>query len=234
MIKSYLKLLGYFIAFVAIGAVTAFLIFKVINFDKSGEVPSLVGKSITEAAELLNSRKLFLTVEGKKYHDEIAEGYIIEQNIQPGEKVQIGTEIGVIISKGPEMYSLPSFEGQPLEDAKLTLLNLGIKLNKVTWVHSDTVKKGHIIAQRPLPGNRESNEINFLVSLGPYKVSYRCPSFVNMTIEDARILARELGIKLEEKESGSRVIFQKPEEGAIITKGDTVEVTLGRGWGMWF
>jgi serine/threonine-protein kinase len=234
MIKTYFKLFVYFIAFVAVGAVTTFLVLKVINFDRSGEVPLLVGKSVTEAAELLNRRKLFLTVEGKKYHDEIPEGYIVKQNIDPGEKVQIGTEVGVIVSKGPEMYSMPSFEGQPLEDAKLTLINLGIKLNKVTWVHSDTVEKGNIIAQRPLPGNRESNEINFLVSLGPYNVSYRCPSFVNMTVEDARILARELGIKLLERKTGSRVIFQKPEEGAIINKGDTVEVTLGRGWGMWF
>ena len=77
-----------------------------------------------------------------------------------------------------------------LEDARLTLINLGIKIRKLTWVHSDTIKKGRIIAQRPLPGNIASNEINFLVSLGHYAVSYKCPSFVNMTIEDAKMLAR--------------------------------------------
>jgi beta-lactam-binding protein with PASTA domain len=85
-----------------------------------------------------------------------------------------------------------------------------------------------------LPGKIESNEINFLVSLGPYEVSYRCPSFVNMTVDDARLLADELGIKLIEKDRGSKVIFQKPEAGTVIKKGDSVEVKLGRGWGMWF
>jgi beta-lactam-binding protein with PASTA domain len=116
----------------------------------------------------------------------------------------------------------------------LTLINLGIKISKITWIHSDTVKKGWIIAQRPLPGNIESNEINFLVSMGHYAVSYKCPAFVNMTTEDARMLAGELGVKLNEKEEGGRVIDQKPAPGTIIKKGDSVEVVLGRGWGMWF
>ena len=54
-----------------------------------------------------------------------------------------------------------------------------------------------------------------------------------MTIDDARILAKELGIILVEKDSGSKVIFQKPEAGVVIHNGESVEVKLGRGWGMW-
>lgn len=234
MIKNFFKICGYFIAFVALGAAAAFLVFKIVNFDKTGEVPLLVGKNVTEAAELLNTRKLFLSIEDKDYNEEIPEGLIIEQKIEPGKKAEVGTEVKVIVSRGQEIYSMPSFEGQPLEDAKLTLINLGMKVKKVTWVHSDSVVKGRIIAQRPLSGNISGNEINFLVSLGAYSVTYRCPSFVDMTADDARVLARELGIKLIEKESGSRVVFQKPEAGAIINKGDSVEIKLGRGWGMWF
>ncbi len=224
----------YSVSFLALGAVAAFLVFRLVNYDKTGEVPPIEGKSVTEAAEMLNKRKLFLSIDGKEYHEKIREGHIISQKIKPGEKIKAGSDVGVVVSTGQEMYSMPSFEGQPLEDAKLTLTNLEMKIRKVTWVHSDSVPKGQIIAQRPLSGNITGNEINLLVSLGPYKVSYRCPSFVNMTIDDARILAKELGITLIEKEAGSRVIFQKPEAGAVIRNGDSVEVKLGRGWGMWF
>lgn len=232
--KNFLKLTFFFISFIVVGIVATYLVYQIITKDKTGEVPDLAGKSITEAAELLNERKLFVRIEDKSSHEEVPEGHIISQNIVPGERIDAGTEVGVVVSLGPEMYSMPSFEGQVLEDAKLTLLNLGMKIKKVTWVHSDTVDKGRIIAQRPLSGNIQSNEINFLVSLGPYEVSYKCPSFVNMTADDARMLAEELGITLIEKEKGSRIIFQKPEAGAIISKGDSVEVKLGRGWGMWF
>lgn len=232
--KNYFRLLFYTLTFIAAGAAAAFFVYKILNFDKTGEVPELAGKSISEASELLNKRKLFLNIGGKEYHDEIKEGHIIKQDVEPGKEIPVGTEINVVVSQGPEIYSMPSFEGQALEDARLTLINLGMKIRKITWVHSDTVKKGRIIAQRPLPGNITSNEINFLVSLGHYEVSYKCPSFVNMTIEDAKMLAMELGIQLKEKEKGGRVIFQKPEADAIVRRGDTVEVTLGRGWGMWF
>jgi len=232
--KNFIKLFAYFISFVAVGAVAVVLILEVVNFDETREVPLLVGKNITDAAELLNKKNLFLNIERKEHHEEIMEGNIISQNIEAGQKVRVGSEIGVVVSKGSAIYSMPSFEGQRLEDAKLTLANLGIQIKKITPVHSDTVEKGRIIAQRPLPGNIDSNEIHFLVSLGPYEVSYRCPSFVNMTADDARMLAGELGIQLSEKGQGSRIIFQKPEAGAEVQKGDSVEVTLGRGWGMWF
>jgi serine/threonine-protein kinase len=234
MLKNIFKILFYSVAFIAVGAAAAFLVYKILNFDSTGEVPVLVGKSISEASELLNKRKLFLNIEGKEHNDEVPEGYIIKQDVEPGKDIPVGIEVNVFVSRGPEMYSMPSFEGQLLEDAKLTLINLEMKIRKVTRVHSDTVKKGRIIAQRPLPGNIDSNEINFLVSLGHYAVSYKCPSFVNMTIEDARMLSKELGIKLIEKEKGNKVIFQKPEADALISRGDTVEITLGRGWGMWF
>jgi serine/threonine-protein kinase len=232
--KNSFKLLTYFIAFVALGSAAVLLVFKVVNFDETSEVPSMVGKSVTEAAEMLNKRQLFLNIERKEHHEEVMEGGIIAQSIEAGQDVRIGSEVGVVVSRGTEIYSMPSFEGQLLDDAKMTLVNLGIEIKKITPVHSDTVDEGKIIAQRPLPGNIDSNEIHFLVSLGPYEVSYRCPSFVNMTADDARILARELGIKLAEKGKGSRIIFQKPEAGVSVKKGDSVEVTLGRGWGMWF
>lgn len=234
MMKKYLKITGYFISFLVLGAVAAFLVFKIVGSDKTGEVPLLEGKSLTEAAEYLNKNQLFLSVQGKEYHKEIPEGRIISQKIKPGERVKAGTYVEVVVSSGQETYSLPSFEGQMLEDAKLTLNNLGIKIKKVTSVHSDSAAKDMIIAQRPLSGNTVGNEINFLISLGPYTRTYRCPPFVNMTIDDARKLAGELGIELTEKDSGSRVIFQKPEAGAVIKNGDSVEVRLGRGWGMWF
>lgn len=234
MIRNFFRIVMYLAAFLATAALAMFLVMKVINVDETGKVPQLEGTSLTEAKELLHKRKLFIKVIGREHHSEIREDHIIKQNIGAGEEVQIGTEVGVFVSSGPELYTMPSFEGQSLDDAKLTLANLGIKIRKITWVHSDAVEKGWIIAQRPLPGNIESNEINFLVSMGHYAVSYRCPAFVNMTAEDARTLARELGVTLKEKESGGRVIDQKPAPGTTIKKGDSVEVVLGRGWGMWF
>jgi serine/threonine-protein kinase len=234
MARTYLKLLFYCLTFIALGVAAAYLYSQIKGFEDIRKVPLLVGKNLSEVTELLQKERLLMNIEDKMYNEEIEEGYIVKQSVAEGKQVRAGTEISVIVSKGTEIYTMPLFEGQLLEEAKLTLLNLGIKVGKVTMVHSDSVDRGKIIAQRPLPGNFDSNEINFLVSRGSYDVSYKCPSFVNMTIDDARILAGELGILLIEKDKGSRIIFQKPEAEGIIKKGGSVEVTLGRGWGMWF
>lgn len=230
MIKTILKILLFVIIFAALGAGGAYLFFEKIHFDKKGEVPSLEGKSLSEATVLLAQRKLSLDVTDRSFDANIPEGYIVKQLVNAGEKIKPGSAVGVIVSKGrgQEMFSMPSFEGQRLEDAKLTLTNLNIGLGKVTLVHSDTADKDVIISQRPLPGNTTDNEINFLVSLGPYDVFYKCPQFVKMTIDDARKLTDKLGIRLIEQEEGIRISAQKPAAGEIIKKGDAVEVTLGR------
>ncbi|MEW6599551.1 MAG: PASTA domain-containing protein [Nitrospirota bacterium] len=229
-----MKITGYSLSLLLLVIAGALLVFKIVGADKAGVVPVLIGKGLVEAEENLKKNKLSLRIQGKEYHGEIPEGRITRQNIGPGKRVEPGTYVEVVVSRGQEIYSLPSFEGQMLEDAKLTLNNLGIRIKKITSVHSDSAEKGMVIAQRPLPGNTAANEINFLVSLGPFTRTYSCPSFVNMTIEDARKLAAELGIELLERDRGSKVIFQKPVAGAVIQNGDSVEVKLGRGWGLWF
>ncbi|GAB4545342.1 MAG: hypothetical protein Fur0020_14430 [Thermodesulfovibrionia bacterium] len=229
-----IRWLLYIIGMIIISVSVIILSMRLIGYNKTVEVPRLIGKDINEVKRSLATNGLSLEIDDEVYNAEFPKGSVIRQDIEPGRRVKRGSEIKVVISKGVEVFSMPSFEGQVLDEAKLTVLNLGLNIGRVTWVHSDTIEKGRIIAQRPLPGNVKENEVNFLVSLGPYDVSYRCPSFVNMTIDDARRLADLLGIKLLEKDEGSRIIFQKPEAGAIIKRGDTVEVTLGKGWGFWF
>jgi serine/threonine-protein kinase len=234
MIRNYLKILLYLFGLVAVASIAVFLVFELVRLDRHVDVPLLIGKSVDEAENLLSGSELVLQVEGKEYHPEIPERKIIRQDIEPGESVERGASVKVFVSRGAEVFSMPSFEGQLLEEVKLTLANLGMELGKITRVHSDSVMEGGIIAQRPLPGYVGSNKVNFLVSIGRYKVSYKCPSLVNMSIRDARDITEALGLKLKEHKRGARIIFQKPEAGTIMSQGDTVEVTLGRGWGLWF
>ena len=234
MIKNFLKILFYLSGFAAVCIIAAFLFFELIGFDRQVNVPLITGKSVHEAEDLLSGSKLTLKVEGEAHDPEMPVGYIIRQDVKSGKSVKPGTQIKVLVSMGVEVFSMPSFEGQQLGEVKLTLSNLDMEIGKITRVHSDTVEKGGVIAQRPLPGYVGSNKVNFLVSRGRYKVSYKCPSLINMSLDDARGLTEALGLKLVELKKGGRVIFQKPEAGTVMKWGDAVEVTLGRGWGLWF
>lgn len=234
MIKHYLRILVYLVGFSVICIIVVFLFLELVDFDREVEVPLLTGKGMREANDLLKNRKLSLKIEGEGHDPEIPVGNIIRQDIKPGERVKRGTDIKVILSRGSEIFSMPSFEGQKLDEVKLTLANLELEIGKITRVHSDRVEKDMIIAQRPLPGYVGSNQVNFLVSAGLYERSYKCPSFINMSLADAKDLAEVLGLRLTISDEGSKIIFQKPEAGTIMHWGDSVEVKLGRGWGLWF
>lgn len=234
MFKNALRLTVYFAGFIIAGAFGAFLFFKLIHFSGTAEVPALIGKSVPDATMLLKNSGLSLEVQGGDYHVNIPQGFIISQDIRHGERIEKGGSVKVYISKGKATFVVPYLEGMDVEDVKLTLSNAGLEIGKTTWVHSDTQEKNRIIAQRPLQGYSDSNKVNLLVSMGPYEVSYKCPSFVKMTVDEARIMAKNLGLELIEKESGSMVMFQKPEAGSIIKRGESVEITLGRGGSFWF
>lgn len=234
MFKNLFRLALYFLGFVALGAAAAFLVFKLAGFDESVTVPSLTGKSMSEAGDILAERGLSLEIGGEGYDEKIPQDHIVSQDILPDSEVKKGSSIIVVVSRGKEVYSVPYFEGMYLKDVKFTLKKLNMEIGKITKIHSDTVKKGRVITQRPLPGHFSDNKVNLVVSLGPYDVFYKCPSFIDMTLSEAKGLAEQLGIELIKRETGRVIIFQKPEAGASVKKGDSVEVTLGRGSGFWF
>lgn len=233
--KNILRLFLYILVFIGVGAVAAYLVFQLIDQNETVKAPLLVGKSIGDATRLLETHGLSLEVEGEDYDPEIPPDYIVSQDIKEGENLKKGASIRVVISsENSQQYAIPYLEGMDINDVRLTLTRSGMEIGKVSLVHSDSVEKNRVIAQRPLPGHSGEKTVNLVVSLGPYVVSYTCPSFVNLTIKEARRLARTLGLKLVEKDEGRVIVFQKPEAGAIVQKGETIEVTLGRGRGFWF
>ncbi|MEF9438192.1 MAG: PASTA domain-containing protein, partial [Candidatus Mariimomonas ferrooxydans] len=186
MLKNSFRLMLYFLGFVVIGGIAALLFFKLVNFDRTVAVPSLIGKSIPDAERFLKDKELSLVIEGEGYDLEIPRDYIIRQDIKQGEKVESGTVIKIFVSKGTAMFTIPYFEGMDINDVELTVKRSGIEIGKITRVRSDTVEKDRVITQRPLPGYFSDNKVNLVVSLGPYDVSYRCPLFVDMTVIEAR------------------------------------------------
>ena len=61
------------------------------------------------------------------FSSEYGPGQIISQNIQPGTTVTAGTEISVVVSKGPDSVPLPDYTGQTAEGYIRELSELGIK-----------------------------------------------------------------------------------------------------------
>src|SRR4030042_401652 len=216
----------YMLAFILLGLIFGYLTFKVLSFSRTVEVPDLYGKSPLESNKLLTRNGLYLKIEGEDYDPAVPPGNILRQDVPAGNKVKERRGIKVVISKGPRVKSVPMLVNETLLNADPMLLQKGLKIAKVIMVHSDTVEKDRIVAQKPGPDERVSDHITVLVSLGPYDVIYHCPDFKGMSFEQEKDIIKKLNLKIETEGSGEEIETQKPEPGRRVKAGDTIYLKL--------
>lgn len=224
--NSILRIPLFFVLFIALGLVFGFLTFKVLSFSRTVEVPGLSNLTMVEANDALSKAGLYLKIEGEDFDSTVPSGHIVRQDVPAGNKVKEKRAIRVVISKGPRVQSLLSLVSMSLPDAEAALLQQGLRIGKVVYVHADNVEKGRIVAQKPEPDEKLSEQITVLVSLGPHEVSYFCPDFANKQLDQAKELAVKLGVVLETTGSGTVVDAQRPKPGTVIRSGDKIYLEL--------
>lgn len=225
-IDKFIKIPIYVFAFILLGLVFGFLTFKLLSFSRTVQMPELNGKSLVEANRLLTDIGLYIKIEGEDYDAAIPRGNIIKQDIPAGNKVKERRGIKVVISKGPRVRSVPMIVNDSITNAETTLLQKGLKIGKVIMVHSDIVEKDKIISQKPEPNEQVSDTVTVLVSQGPYDKIYICPDFIDMPLEQAKILIKKLNLTSVTEGSGEMIEAQRPDPGKQIKAGDTIYLKL--------
>ncbi len=210
------------VAFIFLGLVFGYITFNILSFSRTVAVPSLANMSLVEANETLTRAGLYLKIEGEDYDSVVQTGKIVRQDVPAGNKVKERRAIKVIVSKGPKVLSVPVLVGETLADAESVLIQKGLRIGKVITVHADAVEKGRIVAQRPEPDENMADAITVLVSAGPHEISYSCPDFVNKPLEEAKELAKKMGLLVETRGQGTIVSGQKPRPGTSVRSGETI------------
>ena len=68
--------------------------------SKQRTLPEIEGKSVSEASQLITAQRL-VPVQTSEFSKEFAEGVVIGyKNYKPGEKLEYGSEVTIVISKG--------------------------------------------------------------------------------------------------------------------------------------
>lgn len=227
--SNFLKVPLFFALFILLGLFFGFVTFKILSFSRTVEVPALTNLTMLEANEALSRTNLYLKIEGEDFDSAIQTGHIIRQDVPPGNKVKEKRSIKVIVSKGPRISSVPQLVHQTLADAESLLMQEGLSIGKVIYVHTDAEEKGKILAQKPEPHERLSDKITVLVSLGPHELIYFCPDFINKSIENAQEIAEKMGLSVETKGPGNIVSAQKPRPGTMVKNTDKLYLELKEG-----
>lgn len=78
------------------------------------------------------------------FNDEYREGQIISQSIDQGTAVRFGTEISVVVSKGPDKIQLPDYDNMSTADYVNRLSELGIKF-RIEEEESGLIEEGNVV-----------------------------------------------------------------------------------------
>lgn len=224
VIRNLVKFSLYFFGIILIILTFAYLTFKMLSFSRTVEVPDLLGKNVMEATELLNGKGLNLKIEGEDYDSIVPAGQVLKQDIPPGSRVKEHRRVKVILSKGPRVKSVPLVVGETVSRAESIFLQNGLRVGRTITVHSNTVEKNRVIAQKPNPDEQITEKITLIVSAGPYELFYYCPDFRDMKQADALQLSKELGLNLKFIGKGDVVESQKPKPGSLVKTTDMIEL----------
>jgi beta-lactam-binding protein with PASTA domain/predicted Ser/Thr protein kinase len=196
-------------------------------------VPRLIGRPLPLARQVASAEGLSLDVADRVHSATAAVDTVIAQDQPPGKIVKRGRSIGVVVSLGPEIVTVPDVQRRSLIEARLMIEQARLSIGELRETFDQEVKGGFVITQDPQPGARvqRGRALNLVISKGPPVVEM--PPLVGRPLQEARRLLEELGITVREVRTMATadidpgiVVEQSPEAGARIRPQDRVTVTV--------
>lgn len=113
------------------------------------KVPNLVGETSADATTQLKALSL-VPSESKSYSNTIPAGQIMSQNPPADTMVPRGATIAYVVSKGPQIVTVPNVQGATLQQAEAMLNQVGLTVGSVySYFGSNTV-----VASSPRAGSQ--------------------------------------------------------------------------------
>ena len=191
------------------------------------DVPNLVGKEFAQAKELLRGANLKVGEVARAYNESFEVDRVIRQSVRGGSQAPQGSEVNLVVSRGPAPKPVPDVVGLAAERATERLEDAGFVVSADSE-YSRKVDEGKVISQRPRSGNelQPGSTVSIVVSLGPPE--FPMPNVVGMGRDAAVAELRALGLLVDVAivpgHDGGQVVFQEPSAGTIVEVGDTVSI----------
>jgi len=135
----------------------------------TAEVPDLAGRQIGEV-ELLAAQHDWTIDENATRKDGTEPGEVVSTDPPPGERLEEGGTLTVLVSEGNTLTDLPRpLEGRPLAELALALEQAGLGHEVVEEVHDEDVPAQHVIRTQDQVGDEvaKGTVLGLVVSLGP-------------------------------------------------------------------
>ncbi len=225
--------LGYLGALVAIFGLVSYLTFS--QFVRRGvtSTPELFGLSEEDAEALLTDQGLLLewSQEGERYDEHVPAGHVLIQKPRAGTLVKRGSEVTVILSRGPRRIEVPAVIGNSLQAAQVNLTAAGLAVGRTINVYSRQGTPGTVVAQQPEGGSRVERDatVDLFLAMENRSETYLMPDLVRRNYADVRRYFERRGFRLGrvsyERYEGlapGTVLRQYPLAGHPLHRGDVI------------
>lgn len=199
------------------------------------------GEAIDDAQEDLQKIGFLLkNIQIKKVNSEtVPEDQIISQD--PGKDSKVDPKKDTItfeVSSGPETVEIDDYSGMTYEDARESLLQIGIVDGQINRVDAsdETVPAGEVISQNPVSGTALTSKDTITLKVSTGSSYVKLDDLSGQGKSDAETTLTNLGLKYTEQEEFSddvaegKVIRTDPGASTSSVKvGDTVTVYVSKG-----
>jgi eukaryotic-like serine/threonine-protein kinase len=196
-------------------------------------VPDVAGQSEQAAGAVLRRAGLN-PVPSLRSSATVPTGLVISQSPAPGQRVEKGSRVSVVISGGPASAALMSVAGLTVAQATDELRKAGFKPT-VKKQASPTVASGRVIGTEPSAGTevQVGSPVTVLVSSGPAPV--RVPDLVgeSLSAAEATLTNAELALgtvtrRVSATQQPGTVLSQAPATGSSVHAGDKVNLVVAQ------
>ena len=132
-------------------------------------VPNLFNKKWSSVDGNEKYSNFYIRLIDEVYDENYEEGRIISQTVEAGSTVEQNTPIGVVVSKGSKMRTVPDIIGMSVSEASTELEKAGLALGDQAEEYSDSYAMGKIIRLNGIDVGQKiqaGSMINVVVSLG--------------------------------------------------------------------
>ena len=205
--------------------------------DETVEVPDVLGKTREEATQILRDLGLQVKID-REENDVYAEDEVFDQSYDPGNVVNLGSEITIWISLGPSDAIIPSVANLDQNQARQALTDAGFEAVTFVQEPSATVPQGFVIGTDPPVGTTSPLDRTIVIKVSLGAAPAPVPSLTGLNQEAAEVQLRNLQfIPVVEfvdstPENAGKVVDQTPAPGSQQPIGTEVVIRVGRNTGV--
>ena len=193
-------------------------------------VPTVVGMPQDEAEQALEDAGFQTRVE-RAFSDDVRDGRVVGTSPPAGTTLERGSEVTLLVSRGPEQVEVPDVTGDSEDNARSALEGAGLRVGNITREESGEAA-GTVIEQSPAAGEQlDKGEAVDLTVAKPTAI----PDVVDMTEDEARTALEDAGFEVRVRDQAVTdatqdgiVLEQSPAAEEERRQGSTVTIVVGR------